>query len=123
MAIDKDSEVERTEAHIKHLHEKLQITAEQEDKWNKVAKVMRDNADKLTVLAKARLENAKTMTAVDDLKSYAEITEAHEEGIGKLLPAFTSLYDSMSDDQKKVADEEFRNHHHGKHHHHGHGLS
>ena len=83
--------------------------------WKSVAQVMRDNADKLDSLVKARIEHAKTMTAVDDLKSYAEITEAQETGVGKLLPVFTTLYDSMSDVQKKAADTEFREHHHHEH--------
>lgn len=112
---------ETIESHIKNLHDKLQITAAQESKWNDVAQVMRDNADRLAALAKARSENAKTMTAVDDLKSYAEIAKAHEEGIEKLLPAFITLYDSMSDAQKKAADADFRERH--EHHHRGHQPS
>ena len=120
--MDKES-AERVEAQIKHLHEKLQITSAQEGMWSNVAQVMRDNADKLTSLAIARSENAKTMTAVDDLKSYAAITEAHETGMEKLLPVFTTLYDSMSDVQKKAADEEFRHHHEHEHEHHGHAHS
>ena len=110
-------EAETAEARIKHLHDTLQITAAQEDQWNKVAAVIRDNADRLTALAKARLESGKTMTAVDDLKSYADITEAHEKGIEKLLPVFTKLYDGLSDVQKKAADTEFREHHEHHHHH------
>src|SRR5258708_18743000 len=102
-AVAKES-AESVEASIKHLHKQLQITAAQEDMWKNVAQVMRDNADKLSSLVKARIEHAKTMTAVDDLKSYAEITEAQETGVGKLLPVFTTLYDSMSDVQKKAAD-------------------
>jgi hypothetical protein len=120
--MDKES-AERVEAQIKHLHEKLQITPAQEGMWSNVAQVMRDNADKLTSLAIARSENAKTMTAVDDLKSYAAITEAHEAGMEKLLPVFTTLYDSMSDVQKKAADEEFRHHHEHEHEHHRHAHS
>ena len=120
--MDKESTA-RVEAQIKHLHEKLQITSAQEDKWNNVAQVMRDNAEKVTSLAIARSENAKTMTAVDDLKSYAAITEAHETGMEKLLPVFTALYDGMSDGQKKAADEEFRHHHEHEHEHHGHAHS
>jgi len=105
---DKDS----VEAHIKNLHDKFQITAAQEGQWKKVADVMRDNADRITSLARARSERASRMTAVDDLKSYAEITEAHETGVAKLLPVFTTLYNDMSDTQRKAADAEFRERHH-----------
>jgi hypothetical protein len=113
---EKDAD-ETIDAHIKHLHDKLQITSAQEGKWKQVAEVMEDNSEKIGALTKARGEKAKTMSAVEDLKSYAEITEAHEVGVGKLLPVFTALYDSMSDAQKKAADVEFREHHH---HHEGH---
>ena len=48
------------------------------------------------------------MNAVDDLKSYGEITDAHADGIKKFTPVFATLYDSMSDAQKKQADTLFR---------------
>jgi hypothetical protein len=47
------------------------------------------------------------MNAVDDLKSYGEIAEAHAAGIKKFVEAFEPLYSSMSDDQKKAADRAF----------------
>ena len=119
-AADKDADDDSAEARIKHLHDKFEITLAQEDTWNKVAAVIRENAEKVTALVKNRSENAKTMTAVDDLKSYAEIAGAHEDGTKKLIPAFKALYESMSDTQKQIADKEFREHghheHHGRHH-------
>ncbi|HXZ44837.1 MAG TPA: hypothetical protein VEH53_08390, partial [archaeon] len=72
--------------------------------------MMRDDARRMEALIKARSENARTMTAVDDLKSYSEIVAAHEEGLKKFIPAFEFLYASMSDAQKKAADDIFRNH-------------
>jgi periplasmic protein CpxP/Spy len=100
--------VDRVEARITDMHAKLKITQAQEDQWAKVAQVMRDNEKAVEPLIKARAENAKTMTAVDDLKSYAEITDAHADGIKKFTPVFAALYDSMSDAQKKQADALFR---------------
>jgi periplasmic protein CpxP/Spy len=104
----KASSEERVEARIKNMHGKLKITQTQEDKWTKVAQVMRDNAKSMDVLTQARFEHAKTMTAVDDLKSYGEITDAHADGIKKFTPVFATLYASMSDAQKKEADALFR---------------
>ncbi len=69
---------------------------------------MRDNEKTIEPLIKARADNAKTRTAVDDLKSYAEITDAHADGIKKFTPVFATLYASMSDAQKKEADVLFR---------------
>ncbi len=95
---------------IAHLHEKFMITPAQEDRFQKLAAVMRDNAATMSSLARKRSEGAKTMTAIDDLKSYAEISAAHAEGSKKMIPVFQALYDSMSDVQKQAADAEFRSH-------------
>ena len=108
----KPSNEDRVEMRIKDMHAKLDIKQAQEDQWAKVAEVMRDNARSMDTLTTARHENAKTMTAVDDLRSYGEITAAHAEGIKRLTPVFAALYDEMSDAQKKEADTLFR---HGPH--------
>ena len=107
-AAPKASRADRVEARIKDLHDRLKITPEQEEQWKNVAQVMRDNAKTMEELIKVRKARAKTVNAVDDLKSYAEITEAHAEGQKKFIPAFESLYNSMSDEQKKNADTIFR---------------
>jgi hypothetical protein len=99
---------DRVESRIKNMHAALHITQKQEDQWGKVAQVMRDNAKSLDALTQARFDHAKSMTAVEDLKSYAEITDAHADGIKKFTPVFATLYDSMSDAQKKDADALFR---------------
>lgn len=107
----KPSAEDRVEDRIKDMHARLKITKSQEDQWTKVAHVMRDNAKTMDALTQARSEKAKTktLTAIDDLKSYGEITGAHEDGIKKFTPVFTTLYGSMSDAQKKDADALFRN--------------
>jgi MarR-like DNA-binding transcriptional regulator SgrR of sgrS sRNA len=93
---------------IQDLHKRLHITAAQEPQWNAVAQVMRENAAALDVAVRARVQNAKTMNAVDDLRSYEQIAEAHEAGLHKLIPAFQTLYDGMSDQQKKTVDAVFQ---------------
>ena len=108
----KVSKVDRTEARIKDLHARLKITPAQEDLWNKVTQVMRDDAKKMDTLNQARFEKAKTLTAIDDLKSYSEIAQAHADGLKNFIPVFETLYVAMSDDQKKDADSLFR---HGSH--------
>ena len=95
------------EERIKTLREKLNITSEQEEKWNEVAQTMRNNEATIATLIKARHESVKGMNAIDDLKSYEEITEAHAEGIRNMIAVFEPLYADMSDNQKKEADEAF----------------
>lgn len=99
---------ERTVMRVKQMHDRLMITEAQEPQWGKVAQAMNDNAKTLDKLTQARIDQAKEMTAVDDLKSYGEITQAHAEGIQTLTPVFATLYDSMSAPQKKQADIIFR---------------
>jgi hypothetical protein len=96
------------EARIKELHSRLYITAAQQTQWDNLVKVMRDNAKAMTDLQAQRKQDAKTMTAVDAVKSYQAVIEAHEAGMAKFVPAFEALYDSMSDAQKKTADAMFR---------------
>jgi hypothetical protein len=98
----------RVEVRIHDMHAKLAVTAEQENQWNQVAQVMRDNESALEPLIANRKANANTMTAIDDLESYAAITGAHLEGIKKFTTAFSTLYDQMSEAQKKQADTLFR---------------
>lgn len=98
----------RVEARIKDLHAKLKITQAQEEQWTKVVQVMRENAKSMDTLTHARFEHAGSMTAIDDLKSYGEITDAHADQIKKFTPVFATLYANMSDAQKKAADELFR---------------
>jgi protein CpxP len=100
----KASKTERVEDRIKVLYAKLKITPEQEALWENVTKIMRENAVTMEALIKERTEKTGTQNAVEDLKSYSAIAEAHADGLKKFIPAFEPLYASMSDAQKKDAD-------------------
>jgi protein CpxP len=89
---------------IAYLQDRLHITPAETAQWNAVAQVMRDNAESVHRLVQERNQNQKAMDAVDDLRSYEQLTEAQVDGIKRLLPAFETLYADMSDDQKKNAD-------------------
>jgi len=112
LASARPSHVDRVEARIKELHAKLHITQAQEGLWTNVTQVMRDNAQTMDALIKARSDQAPTMSALDELKSYSDIAEAHAAGLKKFIPVFEALYPSMSDAQKKNADTLFRSHSH-----------
>jgi hypothetical protein len=98
------SHLARVEARLKDLHAKLHITPAQEGLWQQVATVMRDNAQTLDTLIQTQAAQARTITALDDLKAYSAIADAHAEGLKKFLVAFEPLYASMSDAQKQQAD-------------------
>src|SRR5438105_2288992 len=65
------SHAQRVEARITELHAKLHITSAQEDLWQHVTQVVRDNAMRMDELTQARAAKAPTMTAVDALKAYS----------------------------------------------------
>jgi len=96
------------EARIRDLHQKLHITAAQKPQWDALVAVMRENAKAMTDLQKERAADAQSMSAVDVVKSYETVIEAHEDGMKKFVPPFEALYNTMSDAQKKSADSLFR---------------
>jgi hypothetical protein len=111
----------QVESRITHMHDTLKITPEQAGPWNAVAEAMRENAKDISALITKRESSAANATAIDDLKSYQDIADAHANGLKRLVPAFQTLYDGMSDAQKKVADTYFRTEHqHSGHPHHTH---
>ncbi len=99
---------DHVQARIVDLHAKLQINGSQEEQWKQVAQVMTENAQIIAPLINERTLHADSMTAIDDLKSYSAITDAHAEGIKRFIPVFSALYAGMSDIQKKKADSLFR---------------
>ena len=109
------SAVEHTEAQIKQLQGALNITEAQKELWNNLTQVMRENAKDMDALTKDRGENTKPMTAVEHMKFHSQITEAHLDQMKKLIPPFEALYNSMSDEQKKITDTVFRTGKYGKH--------
>ncbi len=109
------SKAETVEQRISGLHAALKITAAEESDWRGVAQAMRDNAAAMEKLVAEKTAKAPgDVTAVDDLNTYVKFAEAHVEGLKNLTSSFDTLYKSMPDDQKKIADQVFANsRHHG----------
>jgi protein CpxP len=103
---------ESVEERITSLHAALKITAEQGTQWNAVAQAMRENAASMdTLVAANRTTPPQNMSAVDDLKTYQKIAQAHVDGLKNLIASFEKLYAAMPDAQKKVADGVFNTSH------------
>jgi hypothetical protein len=108
------------EDRIAYLHTQLKITSAQESQWNAFADVMRNNGQTMGQLFQQRKADTN-LSALDDMKQYATIAQAHADGMKKLVDAFDPLYSSFSPEQKKLADVTFRQggpeggrRHHGK---------
>ena len=76
--------------------------------WNAFAQAMRDNAASTEQLFQQRAGAAATMTAVDNMHSYATLARAYADDTAKLSTAFDSLYASLTPTQKQAADTLFR---------------
>jgi len=97
------------EQRITDLHAALKITPDEETLWNGVAQAMRENAaamDKL--IASTQTAPPQNMSAMDDLNTYQNFTQAHLDGLKNLIGSFGKLYAAMPDAQKKVTDDVFR---------------
>lgn len=102
----------KREAHVEEriakLHASLKITSAQESQWTPFAEAMRENARTMADLYRQRIAQRDTMSALDDMKQYQQITQANAEGTKRLVDAFEPLYASLSPEQKKLADTSFR---------------
>jgi periplasmic protein CpxP/Spy len=97
----------RVDQRIMRMHQRLKITAEQQPAWDAFAQAMRDNVTSIEQAYKGRQASIATMSAPDNMRNFAQIEQNRAEGIQKLAASFQTLYDAMSDDQKKTADAMF----------------
>ncbi len=99
---------ETLEQRISSLHMALKITPAEEADWAKVADVMRRNeAAMQKMVDESRAQVPHELNAVDDLKTYERFNQAHVDGLKDIIGSFATLYATMPEDQKRVADHVF----------------
>lgn len=104
----------KTEQRITDLHARLHISPAQQAQWDQFSQVMRDSAHSMDETFQHRMQAISTMTATQNMQSYAEVATDHAQEAQRLVPAFQALYDTMSATQKQMADQVFRDDaHHG----------
>jgi periplasmic protein CpxP/Spy len=114
----------RIEDRIAYLHKQLKITPAQETQWQPFADAMRADGQTMGQLYEKRKSSVEKSSALDNMRDYAQLTQAHADGVKKLLTAFEPLYSSLSQEQKQLADATFRERMgpESRHHHHGTGA-
>jgi hypothetical protein len=104
------------EGRIAFLKAELKITDGQVPLFERVAQVMRDNAKEMARLhEQRRADRDQRKSAVESLEQRARFGEMRTQQTQRFLAAFKPLYDGLSDQQKKTADELLagnRHHHH-----------
>src|ERR1700739_3403643 len=93
---------------IRTLQSQLGITEAQMPLWTAFAQAMRDNAASTDALFTQRAGAVTSMSAVDNMHSYAQIARAYADNTERLATAFDSLYASLTDTQRQAADTLFR---------------
>ena len=93
----------------------LKVTPQQEPQWNKVADAMRSNAHAIDA-TRAQF-TGEPKDAVQALEARGRFAETMAKNNDRLLAAFRPLYQSLSPDQKKMADDILAAHFHRHHRH------
>jgi hypothetical protein len=98
------SDGDPTAARIKYLHDRLRITAEQEELWDNVGQAIRGNTRNLSPLLKERFRATTSGSASELLRAYEALGQAQLDSLRNIITVFDPLYASLSESQKKIAD-------------------
>ena len=102
------------EGRIAYFKTELKITDAQAPLFDAVANVMRDNAKAMhDAFQGLRGDQSQPRTALSHLEAQAKFTQLRADGTANMLAAFRPLYQAMSPDQQKAADEMLGHHGHG----------
>jgi len=88
---------------IAELQKRLAITEQQKPQFDAFTQVVRQNAQTMDTLVQQ--EQKTPHNAVEDLRSSAKIAQEEADALKRLLPAMEALYASLSDQQKRTADQ------------------
>ena len=98
--------MERVEGRIAFLRAELKITDAQTSAWNTFADALRANAQKLTAARPAMMPaSGAQQTLTERLDTQERWLTARLEGLRSIKAAFTPLFGSFSEEQKKTATE------------------
>jgi periplasmic protein CpxP/Spy len=92
------------DARLNALQAQLHITDAQMPQWNAFAQAMRQNANSTDALFRQRAQSVTNMSALDNMKSYAQIARAYADSTQSLAQAFEPLYLALNDQQKHTID-------------------
>jgi hypothetical protein len=93
---------------INALQTQLRITTAQMPQWSAFAQAMRDNAASTDTLFRQRAGTTGSMTALENMKSYAQIARAYADNTEALAQAFEILYGVLTPEQQQTIDTLFR---------------
>jgi hypothetical protein len=101
------------EGRIAYLKAELKITPAQEAAWDKIAQALRqDDQEFRQAFGQGRANRGQPRSAVQRLEAQTKFAQLRVQQSERDLAALRPLYASLSDDQKKAADDLFEPHRH-----------
>ena len=97
--------IDRIEGRIAFLKVELKITDAQTEVWNGFADALRANAARLGEVRGSMAKPGTTQTLADRLDRQEQWLSARLEGTKAIKTAFIKLNETLSDEQKKTADD------------------
>ena len=94
------------EIRITQLHHELRIQPSQEALFDAYADTMRSNAHTIHMLFVERIK-AADFSAPARLRWYGQLSAAHAEAVNRLVAPLEALYQSLTPEQKVLADRHF----------------
>ncbi len=93
-----------TERQLAELQKRLAIPPAQQPQFDAFAQVVRQNSKEMDALSQP--DQQKTArNAVEDLRSSAQMAQAEADGLKRLQQPLEALYASLTDQQKRTADQ------------------
>ncbi len=97
---------QQLEREIADLHRRLAITPAQQAQFDALAQAMRQNAQEMTALMQQQQQAGKP-NAVEEVRTAQRFTQAEAAGLQRLIAPLEALYATLSDQQKRTADQAF----------------
>ncbi len=94
------------EAQLGNIKKRLNITAAQQPQFDEFATVVKQNAQAMEALMQKAAQGAEK-SAVDGLRTAASFAQTEADNLKRLVPALELLYASLTDQQKRTADQLF----------------
>ena len=94
------------EEQVADLRKQLNVTAAQQPQFDALASAIRQNAQDMSANMPPPGQNA-ALNAVEGMRMAQKLAQSEADSLNRLLPPLQALYDTLSPDQKKVADQLF----------------
>jgi LTXXQ motif family protein len=94
------------EAQLGEVKKRLNITAAQQPQFEQFAAIVKQNAQAMESMMQKEAQKAER-NAVDGLRTAASFAQTEADNLKRLVPALEALYASLTDQQKRAADQLF----------------